>query len=147
MPGVPCDWLSLTAIVLNGSGTPPAAATPSQTCRDSSSWLRLHGIVPVHVEQTPTIGPSRRVGSMPSARKCARAGARSGAAASPARARRRSASESMADETTGARKNASNSLLLALEARNGSEARQMRRRALLACNRLLLGWTGSASAF
>ena len=63
MPGVPCDWLSETAIVLNGSGTPPAVATPSQTWRDSSSWFKLHGIVPVHVEQTPTIGPSsaRRV--------------------------------------------------------------------------------------
>ena len=92
MPGVPCDWLSETAIVLNGSGTPPASATPAQTWRDSSSWLRLQGIVPVHVEQTPTIGPSSRVGSIPSARKCARAPARSGAAASPARARRRSAS-------------------------------------------------------
>ena len=83
MPGVPCDWLSETAIVLNGSGTPPAAATPSQTCRDSSSWLRLHGIVPVHVEQMPTIGPSSRAGSMPIARKCARAPARSGAGREP----------------------------------------------------------------
>ena len=27
MPGVPCDWLSDTAMVLNGNATPPAAAT------------------------------------------------------------------------------------------------------------------------
>ncbi len=26
MPGVPCDWLSDTAIVLKGRGTPPAAS-------------------------------------------------------------------------------------------------------------------------
>src|SRR5581483_3388059 len=83
-----------TAIVLKGSGTPPAAATPSQTCRDSSSWLRLHGIVPVHVDATPTIRPSSRAGSMPMARKCARAAARSAPCASPARARRLSSSGS-----------------------------------------------------
>ena len=31
MPGVACDWLSETAIVLNSSATPPAAVTPSLT--------------------------------------------------------------------------------------------------------------------
>src|SRR4051794_27571458 len=92
IPGVPCDWLSETAIVLNGSGTPPASRAPFATCCASSSWLTLHGIVPVHVDTTPTIGSSSRAGSIPSARKCARAPARSAACASPSRARRRRAS-------------------------------------------------------
>jgi uncharacterized protein YbjT (DUF2867 family) len=73
---------------LNGSGTPPAEATPRQTACESSRWLRLHGIVPVHVDATPTTGPSSRPGSIPIARKCARAPARSTPDASPARARR-----------------------------------------------------------
>src|SRR5204863_4343043 len=85
MPGVPCDWLSETAIVLNSSGTPPASATPAATSRARSRWFRLHGIVPVQVEAMPMIGLSRRPGSMPIARKCARAPARPAACASPAR--------------------------------------------------------------
>src|SRR4051794_38385733 len=92
IPGVPCDWLSETAIVLNSSATPPAAVTPSQARAASSRWVRLHGIVPVQVEATPTIGASSRSGSIPMARKWARAPARSAAATSPVRARRRRAS-------------------------------------------------------
>jgi hypothetical protein len=69
IPGVPCDWLSETAIVLNAIPTPPAALTASTTRSASTRWLRLHGIVPVQVEATPTIGPSSRSGSMPIARK------------------------------------------------------------------------------
>src|SRR5579859_279145 len=49
----------------------------------------LHGIVPVHVDATPTIGPSSRAGSIPIARKCARAGARAAPLASSSRALRR----------------------------------------------------------
>ena len=77
MPGVPCDWLSETAIVLNGSATPPAAPTASAAASESSRCVKLHGIVPVHVEAIPTIGPSRRSGSTPIERKWARAPARS----------------------------------------------------------------------
>src|SRR3954449_8906371 len=77
MPGVPCDWLSETAIVLKPSARPPAAVTPSLTRSASSRWLMLQGIVPVHVDATPMIGPPSRVGSTPIARKWARAGARS----------------------------------------------------------------------
>ena len=94
IPGVACDWLSETAIVLKASGTPPARPTASATRSDSSRWLMLHGIVPVHVEAMPTIGPASRAGSMPIARKWARAGARSGAEGSCARARRRSSAGS-----------------------------------------------------
>src|SRR5215213_11841118 len=101
IPGVPCDWLSETAIVLNGSATPPAAATPSPTRAESSRWLRLHGIVPVQAEATPTMGPPSRAGSIPSARKCARAGARSGPDARASRARRRRASSPSIDAVSG----------------------------------------------
>ena len=31
IPGVPCVWLSETAIVLNTSGTPPASSTAAAT--------------------------------------------------------------------------------------------------------------------
>src|SRR5580765_2568157 len=92
MPGVPCDWLSETAIVLKSSARALAASTPSPTRSASSRWLRLQGIVPVQVDATPMIGPPRRVGSIPIARKCARAGARSARSSSPVRARRRRAS-------------------------------------------------------
>ena len=87
MPGVPCDWLSETAIVLNSSGTPPAASIAAAARSARRRWLRLHGIVPVQVEAMPTIGPSSRDGSMPIARKCERAAARSAPEARAARAR------------------------------------------------------------
>ena len=87
MPGVPCVWLSDTAIVLNSIGTPPAAAIASAARCASRRWLRLHGIVCVHVEAIPTIGPSSRSGSMPIARKCERAPARSAPVRSASRAR------------------------------------------------------------
>src|SRR3954447_6419381 len=92
IPGVACDWLSETAIVLKTRPTPPAAVTPSTTRCASSRWFRLHGIVPVHVDAIPTIRPPSRAGSMPIARKCARAGARSAPETSASRARRRRAS-------------------------------------------------------
>ena len=96
IPGVPCDWLSETAIVLKGNATPPAAVTASATRSASARRLRLHGMVPVQVEAIPTIGPSSRSGSMPIARKCARAPARSGSSRSLRRASRRSVSWFMA---------------------------------------------------
>jgi hypothetical protein len=52
----------------------------------------LQGIVPVHVDATPMIGPPSRAGSTPIALKCARAGARSAPSSNPARARLRRAS-------------------------------------------------------
>ncbi len=69
MPGVPCAWLSETAIVLNGSGTAPASTIALAARSLSSRWFRLHGIVPVHVEAMPTMGPPSRAGSIPMARK------------------------------------------------------------------------------
>ena len=100
MPGVACDWLSETAIVLNSSATPPAASTAAATPAASRRWLRLHGIVPVHVEAMPTIGPSSRSGSIPIDRKCERAPARPAPERSAARARRRTVASSIGPETT-----------------------------------------------
>ena len=65
MPGVAWVWLSETAIVLNASGTPPASVTPCSTAAARSRWLRLHGIVLVHIEAIPTIGPLEPVGLDP----------------------------------------------------------------------------------
>ncbi len=56
MPVVPIETPSETAIVLNSIGVPPAARMPSFTCGASARWLRLHGIVSIHVVQTPIIG-------------------------------------------------------------------------------------------
>src|SRR4051794_31464484 len=91
IPGVACVWLSETAMVLKDSATPPASVTPRSTAAARSRWLRLQGMVCVHIDETPTIAPSRRSGSMPIARKCERAAARSSPWASSARALRRAA--------------------------------------------------------
>ena len=68
IPGVPWEMLSETAMVLNSSGTPPAAVTARATCSASSRCVRLHGIVRVQVEAIPTIAPASRCGSIPSTR-------------------------------------------------------------------------------
>jgi hypothetical protein len=56
--------------------------------------VRLQGIVPVHVDAIPTIGPPSRAGSIPIERKWDRAPARAASSRSPARAARRRASRS-----------------------------------------------------
>ena len=56
MPSVPIDTPSLTAIVLNSIGVPPAARMPALTDSASRRWLRLQGIVSIHVVATPMIG-------------------------------------------------------------------------------------------
>ena len=59
MPEVPIETPSDTAIVLNSIGVAPASRIPRLTCGASARWLRLHGIVSIHVVQTPTIGFAR----------------------------------------------------------------------------------------
>ena len=59
MPDVPIVMPSEIAIVLNSIGVPPAARMPSLTFAASARWLKLHGIVSVQVEATPTIGLAR----------------------------------------------------------------------------------------
>ena len=59
MPSVPIVIPSEIAIVLYSSGVPPAARMPSITFADSRRRWKLHGIVPIHVFATPTIGLRR----------------------------------------------------------------------------------------
>src|SRR5918999_3803205 len=65
-------------MVLNSIGVPPAARMPSLTDSASRRWLRLHGIVSIHVVATPTSGLARSSSVKPSAFRKARAPARSG---------------------------------------------------------------------
>ncbi len=46
-PACPCVTPSLTAMVLNSIGVPPAARTPSFTFSASARWFQLHGIVSI----------------------------------------------------------------------------------------------------
>src|SRR3954469_7525027 len=77
IPSVPIDTPSETAIVLNSSGVPPARRMPSFTCRASRRWLRLHGIVSIHVVATPISGRARSASVKPAPLSIARAAARS----------------------------------------------------------------------
>ncbi len=78
MPSVPMETPSETETVLNSTGVPPAARTPAFTCFASSRWLKLHGIVSIHVVATPTSGRARSSSVRPMPLSIARAGARSG---------------------------------------------------------------------
>src|SRR5262245_27866490 len=77
MPSVPIETPSDTAIVLNSSGVPRARRMPSLTCRASTRWLRLHGIVSIHVVATPISGRARSASVKPAPLSIARAAARS----------------------------------------------------------------------
>ena len=77
MPLVPIETPSETEIVLNSIGVPPAARIPSLTCRASTRWFRLQGIVSIHVVATPTSGRARSSSVKPTPFSIARAGARS----------------------------------------------------------------------
>ena len=76
MPSWPIEMPSLTEMVVNSSGNPPAARTPSFERFASRSSDRLHGVISFHDEQTPTWGLSQSSSVMPRARSIARAGAR-----------------------------------------------------------------------
>jgi hypothetical protein len=78
MPGVPMAMPSVTAMVLNSTGVPPAARTPAAACSASSRRLRLHGLTFDHVCTIATSGLAMASSSRPVARSIARAGARSG---------------------------------------------------------------------
>ena len=56
MPAVPIVIPSEIAIVLSSIGVPPAARTPSLTAAARARRWKLHGIVSIHVDATPTIG-------------------------------------------------------------------------------------------
>ena len=79
MPSVPIDTPSEIEIVLNSIGVPPAARMPAFTRCASSRWLKLHGIVSIHVVATPTSGLARSSSVNPIAFSIARAGGPVGA--------------------------------------------------------------------
>jgi hypothetical protein len=67
---------SETATVMNSSGKPPAARTPSLARLARRSSGMLHGVSSFHDEHTPTCGLSQSPSPIPTARNIARAGAR-----------------------------------------------------------------------
>ena len=77
MPSVPIETPSETAIVLNSTGVPPASMIPRRTCRASSRWFQLHGIVSIHDVAIPTSGRESASSSKPMPFSIARAAARS----------------------------------------------------------------------
>ena len=78
MPSTPIVTPSETEIVLNSIGVPPASRMPFLTFCASARWLKLHGIVSIHVVATPTNGRARSSSVKPIALSIARAAARSG---------------------------------------------------------------------
>ena len=77
MPSWPIEMPSLTAIVLNSIGKPPASRTPCLARLASRSSGRLQGVTSFHDDATPTCDLPQSSSVMPTARSIARAGARS----------------------------------------------------------------------
>ena len=84
IPSVPMETPSLMEIVLNSMGVPPAARIPSLTNSARRRWLKLQGIVSIHVVATPISGRARSSSVNPIALSMARAAARSGPSVSAA---------------------------------------------------------------
>ncbi len=76
IPSWPIEMPSDTATVVNSSGNPPAARTPSLATRARRCSGRLQGVTSFHDEATPTCGLPKSSSVMPTARRKARAGAR-----------------------------------------------------------------------
>ena len=78
IPSVPMVIPSLTVMVPNSKGVPPAAFTPSWTFWASLPRWTLQGVTLLARLATPIKGLSRSSGVSPMANSMARAGARSG---------------------------------------------------------------------
>ncbi len=78
MPSTPIVTPSETEIVLNSIGVPPASRMPCLTFCASARWLKLHGIVSIHVVATPMKGRAMSSSVKPMAFSIERAAARSG---------------------------------------------------------------------
>ncbi|CAB4580084.1 unannotated protein [freshwater metagenome] len=63
---------SLTVMVPNSIGTPPAARTPTLAASVSRRIDMLHGVISFHDEATPTWGFSQSSSVRPTARNMAR---------------------------------------------------------------------------
>ena len=77
MPSWPMEMPSDTAIVMNSSGNPPAARTPTLARLASRSSGMLQGVTSFQLLATPTWGFVQSSSVIPTARSMARAGARS----------------------------------------------------------------------
>ncbi len=69
------EMASLTAIVVNSRGNPPALRTPSLHFFASASSGKLHGVTSFQDEATPICAFEKSSSPMPTARNIARAGA------------------------------------------------------------------------
>ncbi len=69
MPSVPIAIPSVTEIVLNSMGVPPAARMPSFTFSAIFRWFELHGVSSIQQWATPTSGRDRSSSVKPTARK------------------------------------------------------------------------------
>src|SRR5690242_15947237 len=78
IPSVPIAIPSVTEIVLNSMGVPPAARMPSFTFSASFWWFQLHGVISLQQWPTPTRGFLKSSSVKPTALKKDRAAARSG---------------------------------------------------------------------
>ena len=66
---------SLTVMVPNSIGNPPAERTPSLTCSASLRSVMLHGVTSFHALAMAICGFTQSLSVMPTARSMARAGA------------------------------------------------------------------------
>ncbi len=73
IPSCPIAMPSLTLIVPNSSGYPPAACTPSLLALARRSRDRLHGVISFHELATPICGLAKSSSPMPTARSMPRA--------------------------------------------------------------------------
>ena len=72
MPSWPIEMPSLTVIVPNSSGTPPAPRTPTLAASVRRRIDMLHGVISFHDEATPICGLSQSSSVSPTARNIAR---------------------------------------------------------------------------
>ena len=75
MPSWPIEMPSLTVIVPNSRGKPPASRTPTLACSASLRSVMLHGVTSFHDEAIATCGLSQSASPIPTARNIARDGA------------------------------------------------------------------------
>ena len=78
IPDVPIAIPSVTTMVLNSSGVPPASRTPIFTCSDNARRCQLQGVISVQVFAIPMSGREIASSVRPIAFHMARAPARAG---------------------------------------------------------------------
>jgi TrkA domain protein len=75
IPSCPIEMPSLTVIVPNSSGNPPAPRTPTLACSASLRSVMLHGVTSFHDDAIATCGLDQSSSPIPTARNIARDGA------------------------------------------------------------------------